>query len=203
MHTRSSDTDHTRLTYSRMYPQARDKPPVITFPHWRSRTHTRASEEFRAFLQEMFSKICGLGGRFATALDVESHAGTQATPLSQAHDEQTRVWGPIPSATAKSAGALEAAQSLCLKAVLPNDLWDQLHALIPEATRQRPGDTKQILMRRIFDCNFFERAMVLQNGCGPRRVQLLGTTYPQPRRLSWSVVDASFAYLDAETNRLV
>ena len=98
------------------------------------------------FLHEMFQKICSLGGRFATALDVERHAGTQAMPLSQAHYEKTHVWGPIPSAPAKTAGALEAAQSLCLKAVLPKDLWDRLHAMIPEATRQRPGDTKNSLM---------------------------------------------------------
>ena len=84
---------------------------------------------------------------------------------------------------------------------------DRVKAVVPEAMRPMPGDTAVSLMHRIRDDPFFEPMMVHKGGCGPQRVQLKGTTYSQPRRKSWSVIDGpdkNFeAYMDEETGEYV
>ena len=123
-----------------------------------------------------------------------------------------RVWGPVFEEDGKRAGALGQAFSFCLNvlSLLPSSLLDRVKAVVPEAMQQKPDDTPQSLQARIRSHPFFEPMMVPKGGSGPGRVQLKNTTYAQPRRKSWSVIDgghgasAKFdAYMDDETGRYV
>ena len=180
-----------------------------TFPHRRSRIHTRGRQEFLRHSHEMLQALCGLVERYATVVDVEKHANTQPKPLSTEEYQRIHVWGPVLEQDGKCVGALGEAGSVCLNIIslLPSSLMDRVKAVVPEATRPMPGDTAVSLMHRIRDDPFFEPMMVHKGGCGPQRVQLKGTTYSQPRRKSWSVIDGpdkNFeAYMDEETGEYV
>ena len=147
--------------------------------------------------------------RYATVVDVEKHANTLPKPLSTEEYQRIHVWGPVLEQYGKCVGALGEAGSVCLNIIslLPSSLMDRVKAFVPEAMRPMPGDTAFNLMHRIRDDPFFEPMMVHKGGCGPQRVQLKGTTYSQPRRKSWSVIDGpdkNFeAYMDEETGEYV
>ena len=157
----------------------------------------------------MLQALCGLVERYATVVDVEKHANTQPKPLSTEEYQRIHVWGPVLEQDGKCVGALGEAGSVCLNIIslLPSILMDRVKAVVPEAMGPMPGDTALSLMCRIRDDSWFEPMMVYKGGCGPQRVQLKGTTYSQPRRKSWSVIDGpdkNFeAYVDEESGEYV
>ena len=157
----------------------------------------------------MLKDKCGLSERYATVEDVKEHAGTLPSPLSTGEYRRIHVWGPVLKHAAERVGAITAAASVCLNvmSLLPVDLVERVKAVVPDAVKPMPDDTPDSLMQRIRDSGFFEPAKVFKSGSGPQRVQLLGTTYPQPRRKSWSVVGSHGgicdAYWDEETEAYV
>ena len=52
----------------------------------------------------------------------------------------------------------------------------------------REDDTEETLLARIAKSSLLDKMLVREGGYGKRRVLLIGTRYPQPRRISWSVV---------------
>ena len=105
---------------------------------------------------------------------------------------------------AQAVDALVSASSVCVKVDVDPELLERVQAAFPPEMEQRPDDTADSLCSRINSNQWSEKSMVLQGGCGPARVQLKATTYPQPRRKTWSVVlGIGEAYLDNETQQFV
>lgn len=101
------------------------------------------------------------------------------------------LWGPISEADARVVGAHAPTASVLLRPALDQGIRARALAEIPVAVWSLPEDTASSLRDRIAASNFFEDSHVLKGGNGKghgKRVQLNATTYPQPRRRSWSVV---------------
>ena len=101
------------------------------------------------------------------------------------------LWGPISEADARVVGAHTPTASVLLRPALDQGIRARALAEIPVAVWSLPEDTASSLRDRIAASNFFEDSHVLKGGNGKghgKRVRLNATTYPQPRRRSWSVV---------------
>ena len=61
-------------------------------------------------------------------------------------------------------------------------------ACIPGAVRPVHGDTAESLKSRLSTSDFLDDIHILKGGKGPGRVRLNATSYPQPRRVTWSVL---------------
>ncbi len=101
-----------------------------------------------------------------------------------------RLWGPVSRSDARAVGALDGTASVLLdiRGWFLSELMGAVRALVPEEVIPRRDDTPESLARRIGETDFFDDAHVLKGGCGPRRVRLNSTTYPQPRRVTWSAI---------------
>ena len=115
-----------------------------TFPHRRSRIHTRGRQEFLRHSHEMLQALCGLVERYATVVDVEKHANTQPKPLSTEEYQRIHVWGPVLKEDGKCVGVIGEAGSVCLNilSLLPSSLMDRVKASCPrsnEAHARRHG----------------------------------------------------------------
>ena len=97
-------------------------------------------------------------------------------------------WGPVPLAASQAAGATFPASSVTLRPLLPTGVVSEALREIPSCVLPRSDDTVSSLVARLAQSSFLEDSHVLKGGCGPRRVRLNTTAYPQPRRRSWSVL---------------
>lgn len=100
------------------------------------------------------------------------------------------LWGPIAEADARDVGAHSPTATVLLRPALDQGIRARALAEIPVAMWSLPEDTASSLRDRIAASDFFEDSHVLKGGNGRgtgRRVRLNATTYPQPRRRSWSV----------------
>jgi hypothetical protein len=86
---------HFNLEAYNTIPSFSLQPYGKTFPHRRSRIHTRGRQEFLRHSHEMLQALCGLVERYATVVDVEKHANTQPKPLSTEEYQRIHVWGPV------------------------------------------------------------------------------------------------------------
>ena len=99
------------------------------------------------------------------------------------------IWGPISAAVARRDGALRGTASVLIHPTQTAELREILagvRSLIPRALLPCAYDTKITLARRLSQCEFLDEINVLRNGSGPQRVRLNSTSYPQPRRVTWS-----------------
>ena len=97
-------------------------------------------------------------------------------------------WGPVPLAASQAAGATFPTSSVTLRPLLPTGVVSEALREIPSSVLPRSDDTVSSLVARLAQSSFLEDSHVLKGGCGPRRVRLNTTPYPQPRRRSWSVL---------------
>lgn len=108
-----------------------------------------------------------------------------------ANDVQTEhveaLWGPIDARSAIEAGAVMPTSSVLLRIRLPDTLRKAVLDQIPTSVLPNDADTAKSLAKRLSCATFLEDSHVLKGGCGPQRVRLNATSYPQPRRRSWSV----------------
>jgi len=104
------------------------------------------------------------------------------------------VWGPVDAAAAALAGCARGVESLCIVPRLTPFLVAAALGCIPHDVRAKCTDTADVLAERLGRSGFLDDAHVLRGGNGKRkrgqsmRVRLNETTYPAPRRKSWSVV---------------
>ena len=115
-------------------------------------------------------------------------ARAEALSVSGAALPARVLWGPISLQESRRAGGTMPTSSMLLDPMIPDHVRAEAMAVIPEEVLPRIGDTAKSLARRLSESTFLEDSHVLKGGKGPQRVALNGTTYPQPRRLSWSVV---------------
>ena len=73
--------------------------------------------------------------------------------------------------------------------------------IVPDAVRVREDDTRESLLQRLSSCHELDDMLVLQKGSTLPRVRLNATVYPQPRRISWSVVVRE-SHEDADGDRV-
>ena len=99
-----------------------------------------------------------------------------------------RVWGPISQEASTSVGAEFATSSVLIEPLFEAEVVDAAIATVPVDVLPLPCDTKETLTARIAASSFLEDSHVLKGGSGPQRVRLNATSYPQPRRRSWSVI---------------
>lgn len=117
-----------------------------------------------------------------------AEARAEAPPVAGAAVPVKLLWGPICLRCSEHAGGTMPTSSVLLDPMIPDQVRAGALAVIPEEVLPRLGDTAQSLARRLAESTFLEDSHVLKGGKGPQRVRLNGTTYPQPRRLSWSVL---------------
>ena len=98
------------------------------------------------------------------------------------------LWGPISPEASRRAGSAFPTSSVLLRPQLPCGVAEAAIAVVPDAVLSRPDDTASTLRARLAQSSFLEDIHVLKGGRGPARVRLNATSYPQPRRRSWSHV---------------
>ena len=106
--------------------------------------------------------------------------------------EHELVWGPVSSDDAASAGSARPAASVVVKPTIAPAFAAAAMQCVPADVLPRVGDTTESLVARLAASPFLDDAHVLNNGNGKRgragkRTRLNATSYPQPRRKSWSV----------------
>ena len=106
-----------------------------------------------------------------------------------------RVWGDISEETAHSFGAVAGCRSILVRPTLTAELQDILQrvdALMPTSMRPNRHTTPASLAKQLEHCEYLDDIHVLKGGCGKdgRRVRLNATKYPQPRRVTYSVLAA-------------
>lgn len=101
------------------------------------------------------------------------------------------VWGPVEKEIGEKYGALAGCKSILVRPVDACGEWrsimERVRALIPKALLPCADDDTTSLVRRLAASDFLDDIHVLRGGCGPQRVRLNATAYPQPRRVTWSV----------------
>ena len=123
-------------------------------------------------------------------LRVQNPSGMTPQPQT---DGLELVWGPVPLAEAQQVGAFSAACSLLLRVPIDHTLLQRVLALIPDDVIPRFDDCSTSLARRLGACTWLDDIHCKWKGKGPRYVRLNSSTYPQPRRVTWSVlVDQPF-----------
>ena len=118
-----------------------------------------------------------------------SEARAGRIPVPHVSDQTLLVWGPVSVEESQSVGASHPASSVVLQLCVPEELRRAVLAEVPADVLPRPDDDAKSLKERLTGSTFLEDSHVLKNGKGPSRVRLNGTCYPQPRRMSWSVVE--------------
>ena len=98
------------------------------------------------------------------------------------------LWGPISPEASRRAGSAFPTSSVLLRPELPPGVVHAATAVVPDEVLPRPEDTEHTLKARLAQSTFLEDIHVLKGGRGPARVRLNATSYPQPRRRSWSHV---------------
>jgi hypothetical protein len=126
-------------------------------------------------------------------------ARTTAPPTGneRLHEHAELLWGPIGQEDANMAGSAMPTSSVALRIHLPESLRRAVLEQIPVEVLPVENDTAASLAQRLGTSKFLEDIHVLKGGCGPQRVRLNATCYPQPRRRSWSVL-ISPEYLDED-----
>ena len=124
----------------------------------------------------------------ATLEDVEAWRDRADRPSV----EHELVWGPVSSDDAASAGSARPAASVVVKPTIAPAFAAAAMQCVPADVLPRVGDTTESLVARLAASPFLDDAHVLNNGNGKRgragkRTRLNATSYPQPRRKSWSV----------------
>ena len=121
--------------------------------------------------------------RFATTVDVEETAtGSTVGPAEVA-------W-QMTAHEVRALGGLGWGGSLVLRSKSKglSELLDGARACIPHEVFPRFDDSAVDLRCRLRDSDFLDDIHCLKGGKGPGRVRLNDTCYPQPRRVTWSVV---------------
>ena len=128
----------------------------------------------------------------------ESLCPTVCYPFSKPHTEpdvelsQERVWGPVSLIEARYYGAPAACLTVSRKPHLTDNLrviLERVQKLVPVEIFPTHDDTPQDLARRHQESLYLDDIHVLRHGNGKGgRVALNGTTYPQPRRVTYSVI---------------
>ena len=101
-----------------------------------------------------------------------------------------RIWGPVLEEDAKACGAPFGAASVLLRVAVDPVVLARFRALIPDHVKSQPGDTKEILKKRLGgsdwldDINFKWKG----HGGGGRTTKLNRTDMSQARRVTWSVM---------------
>jgi len=115
---------------------------------------------------------------------------TRSDSSSEDAANQPRVrWGPISPTAAAEVGALAGCESVLLQPDQSEHLssiMDRVRALIPSNHFPIEGDTPESIAKRLASSEFLDAIHVLKGGKGPSRIALNSTTYPQPRRVTWS-----------------
>ena len=107
-----------------------------------------------------------------------------------------RVWGDISEETARSFGAVAGCRSALVRPMPTADLQgilQRVDALLPTSMRPNRHTTPASLAKELEHCEYLDDIHVLKGGCGKdgRRVRLNATKYPQPRRVTYSVLAAT------------
>ena len=97
-------------------------------------------------------------------------------PISMEVAALAKMWAPCPTAT------------VLLRPCIPADVREAALREVPDEVLPRPSDDVASLVERLSQSHFLEDSHVLRHGSGPQRVRLNATSYPQPRRRSWSLV---------------
>ena len=118
----------------------------------------------------------------------EARAAGELPPNDDA-SRATLLWGPLSKELASQAGMWmpSATATVLLKPVVSDELRHAVLREIPRDVLPTSDDTVQSLVTRLSKSAFLEDSRVLKGGRGPQRVRLNATSYPQPRRRSWSV----------------
>ena len=122
--------------------------------------------------------------RFATVVELEETA--TGVPVRRAE-----VAWQMTALEARALGALGWGGSLVLRpeSTLLRALVNRARACIPQEVIPRFGDSADDLRRRLGDSDFLDDIHCLKGGNGKGgRVRLNSTCYPQPRRVTWSVL---------------
>lgn len=108
----------------------------------------------------------------------------------QNQQQLERIWGPVLEEDAKACGAVFGAASVLLRVAVDPVVLARFRALIPDHVKSQPGDTKEILKKRLGgsdwldDINFKWKG----HGGGGRTTKLNRTDMSQARRVTWSVM---------------
>ena len=98
------------------------------------------------------------------------------------------LWGPISEEEARRAGASFPTSSVLFRPAVPEEIRAAALEVVPTDVLPRQGETIRGFVQRLAESSFLNDSHVLKDGQGPRRVRLNGKSYPQPRRVDWSVV---------------
>ena len=103
------------------------------------------------------------------------------------------VWGPVAQSDANAAGSIEGVASVVIRPAIAPCFAAAAMQCVPAEVLPRDDDTVPTLVARLGASSFLDDAHVLNAGNGKRgatgkRKRLNATTYPAPRRKSWSVV---------------
>ena len=127
-----------------------------------------------------------------TTLEDVSHAASALSRRPLHQQEVRRVWGPVSPEEASACGALHGATSVLLCLVMNpvlQALVRAVRAVIPQDILPRDNDDAQTLAQRLASSDFLDdiHFPVGGHGRGGRTRRLNATTWPQPRRVTWSV----------------
>ena len=107
------------------------------------------------------------------------------------------LWGPVPQEEAMRCGVHVSAVSLLFRVDVCAELRSRVLALIPAEVLPQAGDTRRSLTLRLATSDWLDDIHFLRKGKGPGYPRLNETTYPQPRRVTWSVL-ADEPFLDGD-----
>ena len=105
--------------------------------------------------------------------------------------------GPVCPEEAKTLGLPAPVCSCLLEVEVDRMLRARVLALIPADAKSYPTDTAKILVGRLKACKWLDDMHFLRGGHGPGYRAVNGTTYSQPRRVTWSVL-ARQPFTDAD-----
>ena len=105
------------------------------------------------------------------------------------------LWGPISDEEAAKFGAPAGCASVLLQPWIPTCLLAAVESLIPADVKPHPADDCESLRKRLSESLFLDDIHYPKdgNGRGGRRVRLNETSYPQPRRVIYSVMSEEFS----------
>jgi len=101
-----------------------------------------------------------------------------------------RIWGPVLEEDAKACGAPYGAASVLLRVAVDPVVLARFRALIPDHVKSQPGDTKEILKKRLGGSDWLDVIYFKWkgHGGGGRTTELNRTAMCQARRVTWSVM---------------